>query len=487
MLDKKFNSINKQLLLWVLLVSSSFTIVTTLLNFYMDYSNEKEVQLSTLNQIEKSSLGSLSKAVWDLDDQQLKRHVNGLLQLSDIFEINVYGNEGETLSSSKKKTISEDIKKYSFSKSFLLLHADGDKKEIIGKLELRVTNFFLYSRLFKKMSIFFLSQGAKTVIVSFILLFIFNLLVTRHLNEIAAYFKEFLASPTSKLTDLKLDKTFKNQKDEFDILLESINKMISKIVQTEKEKNEELAMKENALKQLAKLATLGEMAGNIGHEINNPLTIIHGGNHRIKSMLKKLDVANEDKEKLVSLIDKVEKATERVQKISKGLSILSRSTDDSLEIIKIKDVLDDTCAIVSEKLRSKGIEVITHFEEEEFHIRANRIQLGQVLINLINNAVHAIENDKVKWIRVETIIQNDNILIKITDSGKGIEDDVKDSIFVPFFTTKAVGKGTGLGLSISSKIITAHQGNLTLDSESENTTFCIELPRVDKFDVNKVA
>ena len=104
------------------------------------------------------------------------------------------------------------------------------------------------------------------------------------------------------------------------------------------------------------------------------------------------------------------------------------------------------------------------------------MQVEQVILNLLNNAIDAIELNETKWVKIDFLKKETSIIISVTDSGKGIPDDIVEKIMQPFYSTKETGKGTGLGLSISKGIIENHKGTLTYDGSIGNTRFLIELP-----------
>jgi signal transduction histidine kinase len=104
------------------------------------------------------------------------------------------------------------------------------------------------------------------------------------------------------------------------------------------------------------------------------------------------------------------------------------------------------------------------------------VQIAQVLLNLIRNSCDAIERGAEKWIRIAVTRLPDSIEISVSDSGRGIPENVREKIFQPFFTTKEVGRGTGLGLSVSKGIVEAHGGTITLDTKSTHTRFVVTLP-----------
>ncbi len=225
----------------------------------------------------------------------------------------------------------------------------------------------------------------------------------------------------------------------------------------------------------AKLASLGEMAASIAHEINNPLAIIQGSAEQLMRGYEKESITKERQEQSVK---KIIGTTERISKIVRSLKTLSRNGDkDPFKDFYLKDVIDDCLEITRQNLQEKKIKLIVTPIIPELKIFGQQVQISQVLMNLINNAYHAIENiPDEKWIRIELNKYDHYIELHISDSGAGIPEVIREKIMEPFFTTKDVGKGTGLGLSISKAIIENHGGTLKLDEEAKNTTFTITLP-----------
>ena len=224
----------------------------------------------------------------------------------------------------------------------------------------------------------------------------------------------------------------------------------------------------------SKLSAIGEMAGGIAHEINNPLSIINAKAYRLK---KKLSDESFTKEMILTELNDVISTTDRIAKIINGLKLISRdSKTDPMEETSIKNVIEDTLGLCKEKFKFSEIDLRLNFDTiNDVVILGRSYQLSQVLLNLFNNSFDAILPLEDKWIDLRADV-NDNILtLEIKDSGPVINQELKSKIMQPFFTTKEVGKGTGLGLSISKKIIEDHNGKLDL-LDSDITTFRIELP-----------
>lgn len=238
------------------------------------------------------------------------------------------------------------------------------------------------------------------------------------------------------------------------------------------ERTKELDASKMQLVESSKMASLGEMASGMAHEINNPLTIIQGKLQVIQLILSDLDVKDKN---LFEELKKIKTTTDRIEKIVKGLRNFSRAANmDPFELTSLKPIIQETLDLCAEKIRAEGINLIVS-DIPQVSIRCRPSQISQVLINLVNNSRDAIHDSKTKWIDLSIKAEHNKVQIIITDSGPGIPAGVADRMMEPFYTTKDVGKGTGLGLSISKGIIAAHGGKLWLDTTSINTRFIIEL------------
>lgn len=228
----------------------------------------------------------------------------------------------------------------------------------------------------------------------------------------------------------------------------------------------------------SKMASLGEMASGIAHEINNPLTIILNRMDQLKVMLSK---PGADMPTAIKEIDKIESTFERIAKIIRGLKAFSRNADnDPMISCDLNSIVDETLELCLERFKTHGVEIKTSGLHHLMYLSCRPSQISQVLLNLLNNSFDAISQSQAPWIHIDVRLLTEKmttyIQLNVTDSGKGIPQAIADKMMDPFFTTKDVGQGTGLGLPISKGIIEDHSGNLWLDRESENTRFVIELP-----------
>lgn len=235
----------------------------------------------------------------------------------------------------------------------------------------------------------------------------------------------------------------------------------------------------------AKLVALGEMAGGIAHEVNSPLAVIN----TLSSQLQELvDEKALDSTYLKEVAKEIESTTLKIAKIINGLRAFSReSTHDPFLSIPLKTIVDDTLAFCSERFKLRSVFLSVDNIPAELKIECHSSAISQVLLNLLNNALDAVDSLSEKWVKISSRDLGDHVELTVIDSGSGIPPEVVAKLFQPFFTTKAVGKGTGLGLGISKRIIENHNGQLSVDSESKNTRFVILLPKLQSVVVKKAA
>ena len=261
--------------------------------------------------------------------------------------------------------------------------------------------------------------------------------------------------------------------------IESQNKLISdtneNLEELVQKRTEELDQEKVKLIQAGKMASLGEMASGIAHEINNPLAIMSSHIH-IMDKLNQKDTLS--KEKLESSIKKLSMTIKRISSIISGLKSFSRDTStQSYSKEKVSDILDETLQFCAQRFQSGGVKLIIEDFDKELTIYCNPTQISQVILNLLNNSFDAIKDDEKPWVTFNASEKENVIEIRTVDSGKGIPKDIQQKILEPFFTTKEIGKGTGLGLSISKGIIENHKGRFYIDNNHVNTSFVVELPK----------
>jgi two-component system NtrC family sensor kinase len=220
------------------------------------------------------------------------------------------------------------------------------------------------------------------------------------------------------------------------------------------------------LVQSEKLAAVGLLAGNIAHELNNPLSGIRALAQILQKELPVTDPHGTD-------LLEIEKAAIRCQQIIKNLLNFSEPSSDHLEEVNVNEVVESTLPLLKTALRMQSLH--TYFDEKVGSIKFQISQLQQVIFNLINNACQAMSNGGV--LTIKTWREGGAVCISVSDTGPGIPEDIQKRIFEPFFTTKGAGAGTGLGLSVSKNIVEKCGGQLKLISTvGQGTTFTVMIP-----------
>lgn len=224
----------------------------------------------------------------------------------------------------------------------------------------------------------------------------------------------------------------------------------------------------------SKLSTLGEMAGGMAHEINNPLAIIIG---RANSLIRKLAVPGSQDRAIVTGIHDILDTANRIASVVRGLTSFARNAaEDPMQPSSIETIVKDTISLCRE--RFKGFDVTLRVQVDgDAHVNCRAVEISQVLMNLLANAFDATLPLAEKWVVVAIRSHEAKVEVSVTDSGLGIDPAIADKIMNPFFTTKDIGSGTGLGLSMATGIIKAHGGTLSLDASSPNTRLIFVLPR----------
>lgn len=318
-------------------------------------------------------------------------------------------------------------------------------------------------------------------------------------DEIGQLFDEFnkmmrkIHSRDLQLTQAKID----------------LEKRVQERTEELKKSNEELQENHQQLLQSEKMASIGQLAAGVAHEINNPIGFISNNMEILHEYVQnytkiirvieqvKIQIDSGDLEKAKTaigglrkleeeinldymmgdvnkLLEHSSRGLERVRKIVLDLKTFARGDNvEAMEFFKVEEVIDSILSIVQNELKYKG-ELIKKYGETSF-IRGNIQRLGQVFINLLVNAAQAMEEKG--EIIIKTYRQGGYVCIDVSDTGKGIPEENLKKIFDPFFTTKPVGQGTGLGLSVSYEIVEKHGGEIKVRSVvGKGTTFTVMLP-----------
>ncbi len=232
----------------------------------------------------------------------------------------------------------------------------------------------------------------------------------------------------------------------------------------------ELEKTQKCLLQSEKMASIGQLAAGVAHEINNPLT---GILFHADMALGSRDEDDPIKEDLKLIIEDVN----RCKEIVKDLLIYSRQTTPSKEYLQLNELINKSLSLIHDQKLFGNIKIEKQMAKEPMLIHVDRNHFNQVIINLIINAGDAMEGKGKLTLRTYSNMQSNKACFEITDTGHGISQDSLPNIFDPFFSTKELGKGTGLGLSTVYAIIEKNEGLILVKNTGpKGTTFLIELP-----------
>jgi signal transduction histidine kinase len=265
-----------------------------------------------------------------------------------------------------------------------------------------------------------------------------------------------------------------NSRDEFGQLAHEINRMCGKLQEQQQRIAHETEQRIEALEQLRhadRLVTVGQLAAGLAHEMGTPLNVVAG---RASMILNEPEMG---KEKLRENALAIKNEAMRISSIvQKGLDY-SRQNEVKMVRTDLRDIVNNTVELLRPIARRQRIDIDVALPVQAAMAKCDPEHIQQVLMNLITNAIDAVDKDDAVQIRLEASLDKQDWILTISDPGHGIDPAIAHRVFEPFFTTKDVGFGTGLGLSIVKDIVEEHGGTIGFTSQpGQGTTFRIELP-----------
>lgn len=231
------------------------------------------------------------------------------------------------------------------------------------------------------------------------------------------------------------------------------------------ENNKKLEMQ---LQHSERLAFVGELSAGIAHELNEPLGRILG----FAQLVKKNGSLTEQQD---TDIDRIIKASLYTREIIKKLMLFSRQMPRQINAVNLNTIVQSILYFIDIRFQSRGIKIVERLDQHLPVIEADSVQISQVLVNLITNAIHAMAGGG--KITIATKRKQNQVSLVVSDTGSGMSNEVKRKIFEPFYTTKPVGQGTGLGLSVVQGIVEEHKGKILVSSSpGKGSRFEIVLP-----------
>lgn len=250
-------------------------------------------------------------------------------------------------------------------------------------------------------------------------------------------------------------------------------RMVNRIAKVDREKQ----IMNKQVVETGKLASVGELAAGIAHEINNPVAIMVEEAGWIEDLLEEEEFKeSENLSEFMRALEQIRTQGRRCKEITHKLLSFARKTDSRVKEMQINDLIEELVALSAQRAKYSNVTINTAFQEDLPAVHVSETELQQVFLNLINNALDAMEK-KGGSINIKSRLEGENIAIEVADTGPGIPEVILARIFDPFFTTKQVGKGTGLGLSICYGIIKKMGGDIDVQSVvNMGTTFLIRIP-----------
>jgi signal transduction histidine kinase len=226
---------------------------------------------------------------------------------------------------------------------------------------------------------------------------------------------------------------------------------------------------EEQLRMADKLAALGQLSAGIAHEINNPL----GGIRLCFNNLMATEMDGETKQMHIEVINS---GLVKIQDIIRQLLDISKKSALSVSRVSVNTLIGNVMKLTECLTSKQDIRVIRNLAPDVPEIMVDPNKMEQVFLNIILNAIQAMNDGKPKELTIETFSEDGYCIASFSDSGSGISEAVMPHIFEPFFTTKPVGEGTGLGLSVSKSIIEQHNGRILVETSLQGTKFTVRLP-----------
>lgn len=278
----------------------------------------------------------------------------------------------------------------------------------------------------------------------------------------------------------ELNEKLESRVNERTVELVETNKQLLKEIQDRKKTEEVLKRTRSELVHAAKMATLGQMSAGINHELNQPLAAIRSYADNARQLLGK-DRADEAEWNM----SQIGELTDRMAQLGVQLKEFSRKSNEDLEIVPLHGVIDGALEILVPAIRKNDVTLRVNLDPENIELFANQVLLQQVMVNLLGNAIQAVEGSTKREININANEDGDKAFIVVKDSGPGVPEENLSSIFDPFFTTKPSGSGLGLGLTITERILNEMGGDIKAEASIEGAIFIVTLRLAESRNENK--
>jgi len=502
MFYNKNRKIAWKLVFFTILFSSVITLIITAFQLFIDYKNGLHNIDSQLYSIEAGYKDSLGHSLWVDDRDQLILQMNGILNLSDIKYVRVSIGETENIS------VGTELEK-SYVENKIKLNYKYEKRDIyVGTVFVMADLQGLYSELINKVIVILFSQGIKTFLTTFFILFLVQYLLIRHLEVISEFSKHFninnIMQPlvlqkrdnSDELDEVVsafnfMQNTIKDELKKLENLNEHLEERVSDRTKELQGTVDELSIAQEQLIQSEKMASLGSLVAGVAHEINTPVglsitgvTFLSDETKRLSELYEKESMSKNDFESYLEINEKINKSVylnlNRAAELIRSFKMVA--ADQSIEnkhTFSLSERIEQVLISINNHVKHTKINIKVVCDNN-FYIYGDPGVIIQVITNLIMNSfMHAFKEHEVGTIGIHVFEKNEYIYIVYTDSGKGITQEVLPKIFDPFFTTNRESGGTGLGMHIIYNIVVSRlNGTINVSSEVNNgVKFEIKFPK----------
>jgi two-component system NtrC family sensor kinase len=327
------------------------------------------------------------------------------------------------------------------------------------------------------------------IVLEIVLIGIFIAFFTRHFVGKPI---ETLIEGTQTVSAMKLDQpieigssgelselasSFNRMRERLQEAVASNNELTQNLESKVEERTAQLKAAHDKLKTSDRLASLGQMAASVAHEINNPVSGVLNLSMLMQRILREDGIPPDRVKEYREYLQQVIHETTRVGRIVSDLLSFSRRSKPQRSLADLNAIIKRTLALAAHKLQLARLEVRLELAEPMPAVFCDASQIQQVVLNLLLNAAEAIRGSGLVVVRTRLVYQENQVILEVQDNGTGIPPEILKQIFDPFFTTKEEGKGVGLGLAVVYGIIDSHDGEIEVDSQAgQGTTFRVTLP-----------
>ncbi len=470
--------------LYVTFIGAVMALILSFIISYQQYKNRLSFLKNELDNIVASNKSFIEESLWIFDTRLLNLVMQGFLVNGDIVFAQITDENGKVLVSYGRQDIEHDI-----IKTVPLYHQEEGKHIFLGRLTIAASKLSAVKEAKSSIMITLLQSLLLMSLVSLSIIYIFWYLVSRHLITIQQYTRRITFNEPQEPLVLDRPVNRHTEDDELASMVDAINFMYRKAMEAYRKLKHETSEKiklQQQLLQVQKMESIGRLAAGIAHDFNNVLSVIVGYSDLLLANIPANDPIRDK-------IKRIHESGSQAASLTRQLLAFSRKQVLEKKVISINSIVRNFLKILG-KIVGEDIVITTYLSEESCTVEADPGQIEQVIMNLIVNARDAMPNGG--EIVIETAeVQLDQhyvnkhrevkpgqyVLMAISDTGEGMDEDVLSKIFDPFFTTKEHGKGTGLGLATVYGIIKQHGGYIYAYSEKgRGTTFKIYLPLCEK-------